>query len=143
MNWEEAHSVIERLNKESYCGYSDWRLPTDKELESLVDRSQHNPALPQDHPFINIKSDWYWSSATFAYDTDYAWVVYLRSGRVSYSHKLYNYHVWPVRAYINYKPNEIALRKGRFWDLEDETVIDRITALMWTRDANMQEEPRK
>ena len=37
-----------------------WRVPTYKELASLVDRSRHNPASS----FPDMPSDWFWSSTS-------------------------------------------------------------------------------
>lgn len=37
LNWEEALAWIEQLNSTSYLGYSDWKLPNAKELQSLMD----------------------------------------------------------------------------------------------------------
>jgi len=37
MNWEQALAWVQARNKEKYLGFSDWRLPTAKELQSLVD----------------------------------------------------------------------------------------------------------
>jgi hypothetical protein len=37
MNWEEALAWVEQRNAENYLGYSDWRLPDAKELQSIVD----------------------------------------------------------------------------------------------------------
>ncbi len=37
MNWEEALAWVAQKNAENYLGYSDWRLPNAKELQSLVD----------------------------------------------------------------------------------------------------------
>jgi hypothetical protein len=39
MNWEEALIWAQEKNKENYLGYSDWRLPDAKELQSIVDYS--------------------------------------------------------------------------------------------------------
>lgn len=37
MIWEEALAWVEQKNSENYLGYSDWRLPNAKELQSIVD----------------------------------------------------------------------------------------------------------
>jgi hypothetical protein len=36
-NWEEALKWVRQKNKENYLGFSDWRLPNAKELQSIVD----------------------------------------------------------------------------------------------------------
>lgn len=40
MNWEEALAWVQTKNDENYLGYSDWRLPNVKELQSIVDYSR-------------------------------------------------------------------------------------------------------
>ncbi len=35
INWHQANNFIKQLNKKKYAGYSDWRLPSDKELGVL------------------------------------------------------------------------------------------------------------
>jgi hypothetical protein len=40
MNWEEALAWVQQQNSENYMGYSDWRLPNAKELQSIVDYSR-------------------------------------------------------------------------------------------------------
>ncbi|MFI3288024.1 MAG: DUF1566 domain-containing protein [Rikenellaceae bacterium] len=40
MNWEEALAYAEEMNAEGYLGYSDWRVPNAKELQSIVDYSR-------------------------------------------------------------------------------------------------------
>ena len=37
MNWEDALAWVQEMNDANYLGYSDWRLPNAKELQSLVD----------------------------------------------------------------------------------------------------------
>jgi hypothetical protein len=37
MNWQDALAWVQKRNSEKYLGYSDWRLPEAKELESIVD----------------------------------------------------------------------------------------------------------
>jgi len=40
MDWEDALAWVEQKNAEDYLGYSDWRLPDAKELQSIVDYSR-------------------------------------------------------------------------------------------------------
>jgi hypothetical protein len=75
----------------------DWRLPNVKELQSLIDFGNFNPALPTGHPFLNVQSTTYWSSTTLADDSDDAWFVLLSVGRTVASVKDNIRLVWPVR----------------------------------------------
>ena len=40
MNWKDALSWVQQKNDDNYLGYSDWRLPNAKELQSIVDYSR-------------------------------------------------------------------------------------------------------
>jgi hypothetical protein len=51
--------------------YSDWRLPSRMELISFVDDNTYSPASFDEA----VKPDLYWSSTTYAYDSDEAWAV--------------------------------------------------------------------
>ena len=75
----------------------DWRLPQVKELQSLIDFSNYNPALPSGQPFTGVQSNNYWSSTTLAFNTALAWLVYLDYGTVVGTDKTSSYYVWPVR----------------------------------------------
>jgi len=76
--------------------YDDWRLPNRKELHSLTDFSQYDPALPSGHPFLNVQSDYYWSSTTYTFYT-YAWGVNIYNGDVGGGNKSNINYLWPVR----------------------------------------------
>ena len=76
----------------------DWRLPQIKELQSLIDFTHNSPPLPSGHPFTDVQSISYWSSTTRAILNDYAWIVSMGDGIVSYALKTYyKFYVWPVR----------------------------------------------
>jgi hypothetical protein len=96
MTWQQALDYVKTLTT---GGHSDWRLPNEKELRSLVDYSKYSPALPTGHPFTNVQSDGYWSSTSGANSTNYAWlVVIMYNGDVYNFTKSNHYYVWPVRA---------------------------------------------
>ena len=54
--WQEALDYVKGINTGTYSnfGYTDWRLPNRKELQSLIDRNRYNPTLPSGHPFTNV-----------------------------------------------------------------------------------------
>ena len=94
LDWEEA------LSKSAACaegGYTDWRLPNRKELESLIDLGSFHPALPPGHPFENVKANYYWSSTTTANLEDSAWILHLNIGMITMDDKGGTHYVWYVR----------------------------------------------
>lgn len=74
-----------------------WRLPNVKELTSLIDYGQLDPALPVGHPFVGVQSSWYWSSSSEVRVPSNAWRVSLHGGNVSVEIKGASSYVWPVR----------------------------------------------
>lgn len=59
MTWNEFKSYVDYLNKISYGGFSDWRVPSKHELRSLINYSNINPAYRQEI-FKTVTPDDYW-----------------------------------------------------------------------------------
>lgn len=97
MTWREALDFVVRLNHDNHLGYSDWRLPNRRELRSLVSHQTRRPALPEDHPFINVFPGWYWTSTTAAISPAHGWYVNLDGARLFYGGKDQSFLAWPVR----------------------------------------------
>jgi pimeloyl-ACP methyl ester carboxylesterase len=93
MNWEEALAYCE---SRTLGGHTDWRLPTIKELRSLVDYSRYNPAINTAF-FPNTVSCSYWSSTTDALSTVYAWGVDFDYGGDGWDGRSYGSYVRAVR----------------------------------------------
>jgi hypothetical protein len=102
MAWQNALDYVKTQN---VGGHTDWRVPNITELRSLIDYSQYSPALPQSNPFINVISNYYWSSTTRAYPPSYALIVDMDDGLVGNSmsndYKSSVNYVWPVRGGIS------------------------------------------
>jgi hypothetical protein len=102
-DWGEAFDEVAALNAGSQsCAYytatyTDWRLPNVKELLSLIDYENVNPALPSDQPFENLFFDKYWTSSTSVYDIGFAWVVDLGRGFGDHHWKPFDSNVLAVR----------------------------------------------
>lgn len=97
LTWPDAFAQLEAMNRQHVHGYNDWRMPDIRELESLVDLGRHSPALPCEHPFVDVRN-FYWSSTTSAYETNYAWTLYLQDGAVGVGYKAKaEFYLWPVR----------------------------------------------
>jgi hypothetical protein len=85
------------LNDGSKAG--DWRLPNRKELDTLIDLGQSNPALPEGWPLgDSVLGVFYWTSTTVAPPlSTNAWAFNVFNGLVFYTAKTDELHVRPVR----------------------------------------------
>ncbi|MBF0554586.1 MAG: DUF1566 domain-containing protein [Nitrospirae bacterium] len=160
MPWENALVYVACLNTANYLGHKDWRLPNINELESLINVEKRYGDWLETQGFKNVAYDsHYLSSTTYAGDTGYVWYLYLfYGGDVYTSGKSSGGVVWPVRTGGASAPAVIwktgqthsyhfgddgATQAGAAWpsprfiDNGDDTVTDKLTDLMWTKNANM------
>jgi len=125
-----TEDFINALNQKEFGGHSDWRLPTSKDLSTLVDSSipYPGPTIDTDY-FPNTVTAGYWSSTANASNPYGAWHVYFIYGHVrSYgSDKIGSSYVRAVRG-------GQCGGFGNFIDNEDGTVTDTETGLMWQKD---------
>jgi hypothetical protein len=110
--WDQAlsdsatlHDGQAGLTDRSVAG--DWRLPSLRELESLVCIRYFNPAISdmqgtgqctEGNPFLAVQGYGYWSSTSNAHNPIHAWHVDLMNGYTGASDKIKTFrHVLPVR----------------------------------------------
>jgi hypothetical protein len=109
-------------------GYTDWRLPSRKELTGIVDYAIPSPGPTIRAPYLpNTETSVYWSSTTVASNPDFAWYVDFSTGAVSY---YYRYGTGYVRCVRGGQPEP----PGSLVDNADGTVTDGRTGMTWQQD---------
>ena len=110
-NWDGAFALVKKLDQKGYAGYKDWRIPSKKEMETLLSYAQTKGytggAAVQRHPatlfdsmgFFAVKDSFYLTSTPLAKsDVPCMYVVYMNgfSGFGTLDKDAASY-VWPVR----------------------------------------------
>ncbi|MBC8554546.1 MAG: DUF1566 domain-containing protein [Candidatus Brocadiales bacterium] len=77
MIYKEAKAYINKLNREKFAGFSDWRLPTLEEAITLLEETEQNGDLYIDPVFEKNQR---WILTSDLYSTSSAWVVNFNDG---------------------------------------------------------------
>jgi len=149
----DTEDFIKALNDALYGGYSDWRMPTIKELAYIVNYSIPYPVPTIDTGYFpNTAASRYWSSNTYADYTSSAWGADFDSGGIDVYSKLDSNYVRAVRGgqsggalgYSAIRPfdtmgsglsDDVSTATSAYADNGDGTVTDTSTGLMWQQQA--------
>ncbi len=156
LTFGNSQAYPDTLNSQNYGGYSDWRLPTMKELYSLMNFTGTDPSGPETSgavPFIDtdyfdfaygdtnaderLIDAQFWSSNAYVgnvfVNQSAAFGLNLADGRIkgypTAGYVVKSNYVYFVRGNTSYGINN-------FTDNNDGTVTDRATGLMWSQDDN-------
>ena len=98
--WQDApinkDALVTYKEAQNYCKfltigkYKDFRLPTMRELQTLVDYKNFDPAIL--NGFKHIESTTYWTSTVFADDDSEYWTVDFEKGSRSVKATYYDRH---------------------------------------------------
>jgi len=128
-NWDDAQSMfIAELNAINFGDYSDWRMPSIKELKYIVDSGRYNPSINTDYFQNTVSSSLflsYWSSATTeTINSDKAFKFRFGTGKSLEDFKTANNYVRAVRGGQHELINNFVINNN-------DTVTDTSTGLMW------------
>lgn len=104
--WEDTYHVEEtKLNyaqAATYCselhlgGFEDWRIPTLKELMTIIDYNRYKPAIFREFRFVE-KETLYWSNTRYVRNADEYWGVVFKDGSTSNASETYDRYVRCVK----------------------------------------------
>ena len=77
----DTEKFVEVMNQSGWCGYSDWRIPTRLELQSIVNYAQAIPAVDILF-FPYAQHDYYWTADIDIDDLESAWMVNFLYGNI-------------------------------------------------------------
>lgn len=79
----DSEAYVEDVNAAGLCGFNDWRLPTQAELNNLADRGRSSPAIDPVY-FLNTQPEGYWSGTPLAESEFEAWMTDFATGAAAF-----------------------------------------------------------
>ena len=127
--YDDWNDIVNAANSEELCGFTDWHVPSMRELMSIVDYAYGSPSIDTNY-FPNTVSISYWSALPYSLDSNNAVVRSFGGGGHFHTSRTNNKPVRLVRSgnsesTIDDWPNERYQLHG------DGTVTDKETRLMW------------
>jgi hypothetical protein len=122
----DTNDYIRTLNSQIYGGFTDWRVPNVYELATLLNMNDANGI--QSKFFPNTMQGGYWTSTTYAGNSQKAWHISFVTGKNAYDDKSKSMYIRAVRGTMT------GSELSRFVNNMDGTIIDTFTGLMWQKD---------
>lgn len=91
-----TENYVIAVNAQQLCGAADWRLPTQRELLTLVHAGRNNPTIDTAF-FPHTANDVYWAANNYALIPAFAWGVNFAYGAANADYKSRPYRVRLVR----------------------------------------------
>ena len=91
-----TQNYIAAINAAALCGHADWRMPTQRELLTLVQTGLQNTRIDARY-FPNTTASDYWSGSTHASRPTYAWLAPFYPGAIDTDAKSCSYSLRLVR----------------------------------------------
>ncbi|XXY54628.1 DUF1566 domain-containing protein [Sorangium sp. So ce269] len=115
------------LAAEQFGGLATWRLPTRRELVSILDFG-HTTAFPD--IFAAAQDSFYWSATDVAGDSDYVWGVLASKATIGFYDKegMAIAHALCIGGEQETTPGDLSI--------DEEWVLDGSTGLVWQRHAS-------
>ena len=89
-------AFITAVNTAALCSYTDWRMPTQRELRTLVHAVGSSPSIDLSY-FPNTPASYFWTGSSYALDPDQAWFVLFDDGYAAAFYKADDNYVRLVR----------------------------------------------